>query len=502
MPARYNAAVDLLERNATPDRRERPYLLTASRRYSYAEVIARARTFGAGLRVLGLEQGDRVLVMTPDSIELVCSFWGALRAGVIAVPITTALSAAELQLVLDDSEAKALVFAPSVARTVGEIRLGATLPIVTGELPIGGALRWAEVEGDPACLDPSCTEADDHAFWQYTSGTTGTPKAVMHRHGSLRAAPDGWARSILAMGPRDVILSVSRMFFSFGLQVSVFLPAAFGAAVVINDAPQVPLSVQGLIEAHAPTLLFGVATFYAGYARLPDAALGSVRLALSAGEPLPASLYHEFTGRFGVPLLDGLGSTEGMQHLVCNRPERPVPGSTGRVVDGYELEVRDPSGRALPEGERGELWVRGPTLFAGYWKRPELTARALVDGWLRTGDLVYVEDGHVYHEGRLDDLMKLGGAWVVPREIEDVLRGHRDVEEVAVVASDNGAGIPQLKAYVRSRRKDASLHAELEQLCVAKLPPAKVPQAFTTVEEFPRTSTGKIKRFELRSRAA
>jgi acyl-coenzyme A synthetase/AMP-(fatty) acid ligase len=297
----------------------------------------------------------------------------------------------------------------------------------------------------------------------------------------------------------DVVLSVSKMYFAYGLGNSVYLPASAGATVVLNEAPVVPTLVQGLLNRERPTLMFGVPAFFNGFTRLGDAELPrSVRRVVSAGEALSMDLFAAFRERFEIPLLDGLGSTEAMHHVTSNRMDDLVPGSAGRALDGFEVKVLDRDQEPVAEGESGELWVRGPTTFAGYWRRPELTARAFADGWMRTGDLVRVVDGRVYHEGRLDDLIKLGGVWVAPAEIEDVLRMHEAVTDVAVVAVDEEIGIPVLKAFIVAEPRDADLRKELARLCRQRLASFKVPHVFELVDELPRTPTGKLRRFVLR----
>jgi benzoate-CoA ligase len=261
----------------------------------------------------------------------------------------------------------------------------------------------------------------------------------MHRHRHLRWAPNGLARQVLQMEPDDVVLSISKMYFAYGLGNSVYLPASAGATVVINPTPPIPMVIQGVLERTKPTLVFGVPAFFAGYTRLAEADLPpTVRRVVSAGEALSLDAFEAFNDRFGRPLLDGLGSTEAMHHVTSNRVDDLVPGSAGSALEGFEVKALDRDQEPVPEGASGELWLRGPTTFAGYWRRPELTARAYADGWMRSGDLVRIVDGRVYHEGRLDDLIKLGGVWVAPGEIEDVMRSHEDVSEVAVVAVDEG----------------------------------------------------------------
>ena len=499
-PGAYNATVDLLERNLAPGRAERPYLLTEERAWSYQEVAAAADAAGAGLLGLGLSFGDRVILATRDRPELVATFWGAMKAGLVPVPVAQGLSASDLDFMLTDSEARVIVSDSASAgpALLAAGRTGATCLLVEGA-PRDGAKDWSEVCGRPASLTPASTTGEDIALWLYTSGTTGLPKAVMHRHRHLRAVPSALSGQVIGMEPDDVVLSVSKMFFAYGLGNSVYLPAAAGASVVVNEAPVIPAVVQGLLDKTRPKLLFGVPAFFGGMTRLSGAELpSSLRMAISAGEALTADLFERFLHRFGLPLLDGLGATEALHHVTSNRPDDVVAGSAGRPLDGYEAQVLDREQQPVPKGESGELWVRGPTTFASYWRRPELTARAYLGDWMRTGDLVRMVDGRVFHEGRLDDLIKLGGIWVAPREIEEVLRGHADVQDAAVVAVDDENGVPILKAFLLSERVDDTLAGEVLRLCRGRLATFKVPKSIQVVDELPRTPTGKLKRFVLR----
>jgi benzoate-CoA ligase family protein len=499
----YNASVDLLERNLAGDRGGRTYLRAEGRDYSYEEIAHASDSAGAGLLELGMERGDRVILATRDRPEFVITFWGAIKAGLVPVPIAQGLSSSDVRFILSDSEARVIVCDPSSSPSVLPAleQSGATGLIAGGPSP-GAALSWDEVCGVPTTLAAAETTDEDMALWLYTSGTTGLPKAVMHRHRHLRWAPHGLAEQVLGMGPDDVVLSVSKMYFAYGLGNSVYLPASVGATVVVNEAPVVPTLIQGLLSAARPTLLFGVPSFFGGFSRLDDAELpGSLRCAVSAGEALPVELFERFRERFGRPLLDGLGSTEALHHVTSNRQDDLVAGSAGRPLDGFEVKVLDRDQQPLAEGEIGELWLRGPTTFAGYWRRPDLTTRTYTGDWMRTGDLVRVVEGRVYHEGRLDDLIKLGGVWVAPSEIEGVLREHANVNDVAVVAIDEGTGVPVLKAFVVTSRGDAELRKELTRLCRSRLATFKVPHAIEFVSELPRTPTGKLKRFVLRQDA-
>jgi benzoate-CoA ligase family protein len=498
--APYNATVDLLERNPAAGRGGRPYLIAPHRTWTYEEVVEAADGAGAGLLGLGLRPGDRVVLVTQDCPEFVITFWGAMKAGLVPVPVAQGLSVSDIHFVLTDSEARVVVCDQSSAGAVIPSLQGSEAKcLFVGEARPSGTDLWTDVCGKPGTLDAPSTSGDDIALWLYTSGTTGLPKAVMHRHGSLEAAQNGLCRQVVALEADDVVLSVSRMFFAYGLGNSVYLPASAGAAVVINSGPAIPAQIDELLNATQPTVLFGVPAFFDGFARLQGARVPSnLRLALSAGEALSERLFERFRERFGIALIDGLGSTEALHHVTSNRPDDVVPGSAGRPLDGYNVEVRDRDEQPVEEGDSGELWIRGPTIFAGYWRRPELTARVCRDSWIRTGDQVRIVDGRVFHEGRLDDLIKLGGMWVAPVEIEEVLRTHSDVADAAVVAVDEGTGVPLLKAFVLSERADSKLSKELAGLCRKRLARFKIPKAFEVVSELPRTPTGKLKRFVLR----
>ena len=459
----YNAAVDLLERNLVPERSERPYLRTPDRVWSYGEVAAAADAAGAGLLQLGLGRGDRVIVSTRDRPEFVATFWGAIKAGIVPVPVAPMLPASDLHFILTDSEARALV---CDASSVGAARSAAegtpAVCLLAEEDRVAGTTPWSDVCARPTSLESASTIEDDVVLWLYTAGTTGLPKAAMHRHRSLRSAPAALAEQVLGMDPDDIVVSVSRMFFAYGLGNSVYLPAAVGASVVLNQSPAVPAMVQDLLRSSRPTLLFGLPAFFRGYVGRSNAELPrSIRAVVSAGEALDVDVFERFRATFGLPLLDGLGTTEALHHVTSNRPDDVVPGSAGRALDGYEVQARDRDGQPVPEGETGELWLRGPTTFVGYWRRPDLTERICEGPWVRTGDEVRIVDGRVYHEGRLDDLVKLGGIWVAPTEIENVLRGHPAVSDAAIVAIDDGSGVPVLKAFVVSEQSDVELSKEL-----------------------------------------
>lgn len=476
-----------------------PYLITEHGTHSYEEVGAAADAVGAGLLDAGLARGDRVVIALRDRPEFVAVFWGAIKAGLVPVPVAQGLSASDAHFILTDSDAAAIFAdASSLRQFTSCARELQRLLIVLDDDNEG--LPYSSLAAPVSAFAAAATDEADIALWLYTSGTTGLPKAVMHRHGTLGRAGRPLAGDVLSLSSEDRVLSVSRMFFAYGLGNSVHLPASAGAAAVLNEGPVIPARINELLAATRPTILCGVPAFFSGYARLVDATLpSSVRVALSAGESLPPALFERFLETFGVPLLDGLGATEALHHFTCSRPGDVVPGSSGPPLPGYEVKVRDSDGNDLPEGRSGELWVKGPTIFAGYWRRPELTESTLRNGWLRTGDQARIENGHVWHEGRLDSLLKIGGIWVAPTEIEDVLRSHPDVIDAAVVTMDDGHGVPLVRGFLVSTRSDTALVSEVRRLCRAKLARYKVPAGLEVVPELPRTVSGKLKRYVLRA---
>ena len=497
----YNATVDLLERNLAPGSAERPYLRTRARSWSYDEVCAAADAAGAGLVELGLVKGDRVILAASDRPEFIFTFWGAIKAGIVPVPVAQGLSIDDYRFMVTDSRASAIVCDALTVRAVGPAIEGIDLPclLIDGQVR-EGVRSWNEVCGSSAKLLAAPTTREDIALWLYTSGTTGRPKGVMHRQRHLEATPGPYSTDIVAMGPDDVILSMSKMFFAYGLGNSVYLPAASGSSVIVNEGPSLPPLINDLMHQSQPTVVFGVPAFYAGFLRLSEASLPpSARFVMSAGEALSVDLFERFRDRFGVPLIDGLGATEALHFITSNRPDDVVPGTAGRPIEGFEVRVLDADFEEVPENESGELWIRGPSTFAGYWQKPELTDRAYRGEWMRTGDLVRLVDGRVCHEGRLDDLLKVGGVWVSPVEIEDAIRAHRDVSDAAVVATTDDLGVPTVRAFVVSERHQTDLTDELLSLCRDRLAAYKVPRVFEVVDELPRTVTGKLRRFVLRS---
>jgi acyl-coenzyme A synthetase/AMP-(fatty) acid ligase len=501
----YNAAIDLLDRNLAPGRADRFYLITETRSWSYQEVIATSRAVGCGLRNLVSHQGDRVALMMHDRPEFVIAFWGALRAGLVPVLVPPTMAPAELLRVLADAGARVVVFDGPSASVVSAA-IAASMAPITGVAigaPPGEAYRaWAEVCAEVDTLADITTTEDDPAFLICSSGTTGIPKLVTHLHGSLRQSPEGLGKQVVGLTADDVVLSVSKMCFSYGLGNSLYTPAAVGATTVLVDAPAIPAIVQTRMAAARITVLYAVPSFLRAFLADPRAAVPtSLRMLLSAGERLDPSLSRAVEDRLGCPVLDGYGMTETLQHVTCNHPDEIVVGSCGRVLEGFEIDVRDPDGNTVAEGESGELWIAGRTLFDRYWGSEELTRLTRPGRWMRTGDAVRLRDGHLFHEGRLGDLVKLGGRWFSPVEIEEVLRGHPDLHDVAVASRSDPTALDRVCAFIVTDRKDEEFQRELAALCAERLSTYKIPREWILADALPRTPTGKLRRALLTQRS-
>ena len=365
-----------------------------------------------------------------------------------------------------------------------------------GFLAAGGATRADE--------PPDATIDDSPALWLYTSGTTGTPKGAMHRHANFRYVVECYADNVLRLMPNDVCYSVAKLFFAYGLGNSAIFPLAAGASAVLDPQRPTPATVAERLAADRPTLFFATPSFYGALlsAGVPADAFASVRMAVSAGEPLPAQVFSRFRDRFGVEIVDGLGSTEALHIFLSNRPGDIRPGTTGTPVPGYELALRDADGAPVPDGQPGNLFVRGPSTATGYWCRVATTRAVFQGEWLRTGD-VYTRspDGYYTCLGRSDDMLKAGGIWVVPAEVEGRLLEHPSVAQAAVVGVPDEYGIDKPIAYVVPAGGATVDPDELIAFARAGLAAYKRPRRVFVADDLPRTATGKLRRFAVREMA-
>ena len=504
---RFNACDYLLDRRIEAGDGPRLALTGPAGDVTYTELHERVVRTAAGLRALGLQPEQRVLMFMADSPEFVVVYLAAMRTGAVPVPVSTMSRADGLVELLRDSRARLLAVSPEFADLAAVA--AASAPELRGILatgPVPSPLPVYPLD-ELSGVDSSVhdTDEDDPAFWLYTSGTTGMPKAAMHRHGSVAVVCETYGSQVLGIRPDDRCLSAAKAFFAYGLGNSLLFPLSVGAAAVLEPAPSRPDALVERVREYGATLFFAGPTFFANMlrAQLPVAALAGVRMAVSAGEALPAALYQRWTGHFGVDILDGIGMTEMLHIFLSNRPGEVRPGTTGVAVPGYDLRILGDDGREVDPGVPGTLFVRGESTATGYWSRYAASRQVFQGEWLRTGDTyVRTEDGYYSCLGRTGDMLKASGIWVTPAEVEERLLAHDAVAQAIVVAATDADGLEKPVAYVVLRDGAEATEDELIQFCRAGLPSVKRPRRILFVDGYPTTATGKIRRVELREMAA
>ncbi len=512
----FNAAGYLVDRRVALGDGDRTALLCEGSATSYADLAALTARVAAALLALGARREERVMFVSADRVELAAGILGAMRAGMVAVPVNTMLTAAELGFMLADSGARLLVcseeFADAAAQALPAsdlvthlVVIGAARPPVPQSVTL---LGWEDAlaeagpspDGAPAA-EPVAAGDDASALWLYTSGTTGSPKAAMHRHANIRIVCETYGSQVLGITRDDRCLSVAKLFFAYGIGNSLFFPLSVGASAILVPQRPTPALVGERARTDRPTIFFAVPAFFAGMlaAEVPAEDLAGVRIATSAGEALPAALQRRWTERFGADILDGLGSTEALHIFLSNAPGDIGPGTSGRPVPGYQVEVRDEDGLPVPAGTPGMLFVRGASIATGYWRRTDVTRAVFRGEWLATGD-TYVQDGDGRFSclGRASDMIKAGGIWVSPAEVESRLLEHPAVAESAVVAGVDADGLERPVACVVLRPGSAATQDELVEFCRAGLAHFKAPRAVLVLDALPRTATGKLQRFKVR----
>jgi benzoate-CoA ligase family protein len=515
LPDRYNAAVDFLDGNLKAGRAGKVAIRTHDGDRTYGEVADEADRWGHALAELGVEMENRVLMAVLDSPAFAAVFFGTIKTGAVPVPVNTNLTPQDYAYLLNDSRAKVAVVSPPQAELVRGIR--ADLRHLKHLIVVGeagpGELAYSEViAGAPAReLTPADTGRDDMCFWLYSSGTTGFPKGAVHLQHDMRFCTEAYARQVLNMTEDDVTFSVAKLYFAYGLGNALYFPFGVGATTVMLPGAPAPGTLMPLVRHFRPTLYFAVPTSYAStLAADPElwseADFSSVRVFVSAGEPLSASLLERWRAKTGKDVLDGIGTTEICHIFISNRIGEIRPDATGRPVPGYEVKIVDEEMQPVPDGELGTLMVSGDSICAYYWNQHERTKRTFFGEWISTGDkYIRSPDGYLTYQGRADDMIKVGGIWVSPTEVEATINGHEAVLECAVVGVIDEQRLVRPEAYVilqPGRAPGVELEVELREYVRAKLAHFKCPRDFHFVETLPKTATGKIQRFKLRESPA
>jgi benzoate-CoA ligase family protein len=511
LPAEFNVATWFLDRHLQEGRGGAPAFHCGDQVLRYRDVADLANRTGHALRELGVEMEMRVVLICLDAPEFLGAFWGAIRIGAVPVPVNTLLRTADFRYILEDSRARVAVVSAALLPEAGPaLREARHLRhvLVAGGAP-GPFLSYEERIGKAAAtLAPAPTSRDDVALWLYSSGSTGAPKGAVHLHHDMVVCVETYAKHVLGLTPQDRVYSAAKLFFAYGLGNAGYFPMGVGAASVLYPGRPTPEAVFEVLSRHRPTIFFGVPTLYAAMLAVPDAErrfdLSALRLCVSAGEALPAELYRRWHERFGVEILDGIGTTEILHIFLSNRPGAVRPGSSGVPVPGYECAIVDEEGRPVPPGEIGNLRVRGDSTMAYYWNQHDRTRQALFGEWIQTGDKYHQDaDGFFWYDGRADDMLKVGGIWVSPVEVEATLIEHPAVLEAAVVGREDDERLVKPHAFVVLKDHAAASEAlglELRAFVKDRLAPYKYPRWIDFVTDLPKTATGKIQRFRLRAR--
>ena len=508
IPRRYNFAEDVLARNLTAGRSSKSAYIDPRGTWSYGQLAERVARFGNLLRGLGIQREQRILVCLTDTIDWPTSFLGAIKAGVVAVPVNTLMGEADYRFILEDSRARLLIVSeelyPRFANLIGSCP-DLEHVLVSGNHGFRHTLFEDALQAAVATEYTAPTTRDEICFWLYTSGSTGQPKAAVHVHAAPRLTDYCYGTQVLGLTENDVVYSVSKLFFAYGLGNAMSFPLLAGATTILMPERPTPGSVAALLRTHGVTVFFAVPTFYAAFlaANPVERAALSLRYCVSAGEALSAELGRSWSERFGVDILDGLGSTEMLHTFLSNRLGDLRYGTTGKPVPGYDIRLVDEAGDVVMQGEMGELQVRGPTAAMMYWNDREQSRSTFLGEWTRSGDkYIQDKDGYYLYCGRRDDMMKVGGIYVAPFEVEGVLMSHPDVLEAAVADWPDEDGLIRPKAFVvlkPSGKPSEATALALREHCSKQLATFKHPRWIEFRAELPKTATGKIQRFKLRA---
>jgi benzoate-CoA ligase len=485
------------------------------RTLTYGELARRGARFAGLLRELGLHREERALLLMHDTVDWPVAFLGALHAGIVPVAVNTLLTPDDYAYMITHSRSQAVFVSVSLLETVQQALSRCDHEVrhiivsePAGPLPSSCIDFQSSVDAAQAVAAVH-THADEIAFWLYSSGSTGQPKAVVHSHGNLWYTVELYAKPILGIKEADVVFSAAKLFFAYGLGNALTLPLSVGASVVLLRGRPTPQAVFQCLTQYRPTIFCGVPTLYASMLadkELPARAQVAMRVCASAGEALPKDLGERFTRQFGCHILDGIGSTEMLHIFLSNQDDDMRYGTTGKPVPGYDVQLRDENGAAVGPGTIGDLYIKGPSAALMYWNNRQKTCGTFQGEWLKSGDkYICDQDGYYTYAGRSDDMIKVSGQYVSPIEVENVLVEHDAVLEAAVIGTPNAEGLMRTTAYVVLRTEHEpsdELKAALQAYVKEHLAPFKYPRTIQFIDELPKTATGKIQRFRLRQREA
>jgi len=507
-PATYNAVGDFIDRNVEKGFGNKPAFIDPQRSLSYQGLQSATNRMANVLGQLKIARKSRIAMLMLDTVDFPIVYWGSIRAGVVPVCLNTLLTTDQYEYLLSDSGVKALFVSAKLLPLVTPVLR--QLDFLHHIVVIGGGGREHLVFQDllnqaDGNFKTAATRPDETAFWLYSSGSTGDPKGVKHRHSSLIYVAKHFGRGVLGIRHDDVCFAAAKLFFAYAQGASMAIPMSVGATTILLPERPTPDSVLGVLKRFHPTLFFGIPTLYASLLADPQCwpqnASNRLRLCISAGEALPANVGRNWKKRMGLDIVEGVGSTEMLNAYLSNRPGEVRYGTSGRGFEGYLLRLVDEAGNDVSTGTIGELLVSGDSAADGYWNKPEKTRATFVGDWVHTGDKYRCDkDGYYHYCGRTNDMFKVGGRWVSPFEVEQALVSHPAVFEAAVVAGQDGSGLIKPKAFVvlNPSSSKEKLFTKLKEHVKASIGAWKYPHWIEFVEDLPKTPTGKIQRYKLR----
>lgn len=505
--ARHGNVSLFLDHQVDEGRGDQVAVISGDERVTYGELLARACRAAAALHDAGVRREERILLLLDDTSAFPATFLGAIRLGAVPVPVNPLYKPSDFRYFLEDSYARIVVADPAFTEKAAEAIDGLKGVRIFEPADLLGD-GDAGADGAPV-MPAAATHEDDMAFWLYSSGSTGRPKGVVHRQGDPAAICETYGAAVLGLTDADVTYSTTKLYHAYGIGNGIFFPYWVGATTVLTPGRPSPDAIFATVETRRPSAFFSVPTLYNALVHAEGAKsrdFSSVRICLSAAEPLPPEVFRRFEETWGLPILDGIGSTE-MLHIYCsNTAQSRKPGSSGRPVPGYELMIRDEDGRPAAQGEVGELLVKGDSALSGYWHHRDRTRRTLVGEYFATGDRYRCdEDGFYWYEGRADDMIKVGGLWVSPIEIENTLMEYWAVLEAGVVGVEVD-GFMKIRAHVipdpgvKLVNEGEALVKALQDHCKERLQRYQYPHIVRFEKDLPKTMTGKIQRYVLRGR--